>query len=253
MALWLSMLWAFAVRPLPAEAEDTRESTDVYVRVMVEAAPLRTGPNHKFRITRVASRGESFVVRARASQGYWFEVGLSDGSRAFVQGDMVQTIEVEPPSPRARRLAKIFAPPPLLSADGEIAVLLGALGQSGFMAVRPNILLAPSFGLEAQVAASVGTSGRLFMGGLGGLVNLFPNWPIVPFFVGGAGAVYASPNADSFVLEAGTRAMLYGGGGLRIGFKHHITVRIEARGYALFDEDNLQAQQEVSCGLAAFF
>ncbi len=231
-------------------AQAPQEATaDVYARVVAEAAPLRTGPGHRFRIAHVARRGETFAIHARAAQGYWLEVRLADGSRAFVQGDMVLAEEAA----SRTRSSRIFAPPPIPSAKGEIAVVLGALSESGLMAVRPNWLLAPVFGLEANLVASVGASGRLFMGGLGGLFNLFPTWPVVPFFVGGGGIAYALPNADSFVLEEGTRAMMYGGGGFRVNFRHRITVRVEARGYTFFDEDALRAQQEISCGLAAFF
>ncbi len=248
----LELCFAFLLACLSASwsaVAQAAEDTDVYARVVAETAPLRTGPGHRFRIARVAKRGETFAIQARAARGYWLEVMLPDGSRAFVQGDMVLAEEAEAPSRRSR----VFAPPPIPNAHGEIAVVLGALGESGLLALRPNWLLAPVFAIEANLAANVGASGRLFMGGLGGLFNLFPAWPVTPFFAGGAGVAYALPNADSFVLQEGTRGMLYGGGGFRVHFRHHITVRVEARGYALFEEDALRAQQEISCGLSAFF
>jgi hypothetical protein len=256
LALVLTSSW----RPTNAAAEDLAQpqaaepqSSEVHARVIVERAPLRTGPGPGFRIVRLAERGETFAVRERATRGYWLRVELSDGSTAFVQGDMVFTHEVGEPSRGARILAKVFAPPPLPSAHGEIAVSLGVLSESGFMAVRPTWLLSPVFGFEANLAASVGASGRIFMGGAGGLVNLFPHWPVVPFFTGGGGLAYATPNADSFVLEKGSRAMLYAGGGLRFGFRHRIIVRVEGRGYVFYESDNLRPQQEISGGLAAFF
>ncbi len=252
--LLLSALVLSRSAPTKAE-EDVRaaEAGEIHARVTVETAPLRTGPGAGFRIVRLAVRGETFRVHERASRGYWLRVELTDGSLAFVQGDMVYAHEVGPPSRRARVLAKVFAPPPLLQAHGELAVSLGAMGQSGFMAVRPTWLLAPTFGIEANLAGSVGASGRLLLGGLGGIVNLFPHWPIVPFFAGGGGMAYARPNADSFVLEEGARSMLYAGGGLRFGFRHRIIVRLEGRSYALFTQDDLRAQQEISGGLSAFF
>jgi hypothetical protein len=225
----------------------------VHARVVVETAALRTGPGPAFRIARVAQQGDTFPVRSRATRGYWLEVELPDGSVAFVQGDMVFTHEVGPPSRGARILAKVFAPPPLLGAHGEIAVTLGTMGGGGFMAVRPSFLLAPAFGFEANLGASVSSSGRLFLAGAGGLFNLFPSWPIVPFFTGGGGLSHASPNVDSFVLEAGTRSMLYAGGGLRFGFRHRLIVRVEGRGYVLFNANETDAQQEISGGLSAFF
>lgn len=240
----------------PAHADEgdrAADESEVHARVIVETAPLRTGPGPGFRIAKLAARGETFRVRERATRGYWLRVELSDGSMAYIQGDMVYVHEVGPASRGARIMAKVFAPPPLLDAHGEISVSLGALSQSGFMAIRPTWLLGPVFGLEANLAASVGASGRLFLGGAGGIVNLFPHWPIVPFFTGGGGIAYARPNADSFVLEEGARSMLYAGGGLRFAFRHRIIVRVEGRSYALFNEDDLRAQQEISGGLSAFF
>lgn len=236
------------------EAAAARDAEpQVHARVVVEMAPLRTGPGPGFRIVRVANRGETFPVFERATRGYWLRVELPDGSSAYVQGDMVFTHEVGPPSRRARVLAKIFAPPPLLGAHGEIALSLGGMSGSGFMAVRPSWLLDPVFALEANLAASVGSAGRLFLAGAGGLINVFPSWPIVPFFAAGGGMAYAAPNAGSFVLEEGTRSMLYAGGGLRFAFRYRLILRVEGRSYAMFDADNLRAQQEISGGFSAFF
>jgi hypothetical protein len=91
------------------------------------------------------------------------------------------------------------------------------------------------------------------MAGAGAIFNLFPSWPIVPFFVGGGGGAYASPNADTFVLSEGFRSMLYAGGGLRFAFKHRIIVRVEGRSYAYFQPDDSSTRQEISGGLSAFF
>jgi hypothetical protein len=225
----------------------------VYARVVVERAALRTGPGATFRLVRSAEQGETFPVQERAPRGFWLRVELPDGTSAYVQGDAVYIHEVGERSRGARVLGKIFAPPPLLAAHGEISISLGALGQGGFMAVRPVWLLAPNFGFEANLAASVSSSGRLFLGGLGGVINLFPSWPVVPFAAAGGGFAYASPNADSFVLGSGSSSALYAGGGLRFGFRQRLIVRVEARGYAFFDANRLLAQQEISGGLSAFF
>ncbi len=225
----------------------------MHARVVVDAAALRTGPGAAFRIVRIAAQGESFEVRERATRGYWFRVALADGSLAWIDGNSVYTHEVGRPSRGSRFMAYLFAPAPLLAAHGEVAVQWGLLHRSGLMAVRPTWLVAPTFGFEANLAAAVGSAGRLFMGGAGAIVNIFPAWPIVPFAVGGGGVVRAAPNADTFVLSAGTSSMLYAGGGLRFGFRKRLIVRIESRSYALFDADRLTSQQEVSLGLSAFF
>ena len=47
--------------------------------------------------------------------------------------------------------------------------------------------------------------------------------------------------------------VLYGGGGLRFGFRYRLTFRIEARGYAFFDEDRVTALEEITGGFTVFF
>ncbi len=247
-----------AVAVLIAFAHDTAHAEDadepvVYARVIVDATALRTGPGAGFRIVRIAEQGETFEVRERATRGYWFRVQLPDGSLAWIEGSTVYNHEVGPRSQGSRFMLFLFAPPPLLSAHGELALQFGVLSGSGFMALRPTWLLAPTFGFEVNLAASVGSAGRLFMGGAGAVFNIFPSWPIVPFFAGGGGFAKASPNADSFVLGSGTSSMIYAGGGLRMGFRYRLIVRVEARSYAFFDADRLVAQEEVSGGLSTFF
>lgn len=238
---------------LVAQGARAEPDPNTYARVIVESAALRSGPGASFRILQVAQRDDSFHVRSRAALGHWLELELSDGGRAYVQGDAVWLFDDSEGSPPRGATWKIFAPPPLLHARGELAVSMGMLSGSGFLAVRPSWLLAPTFALEANLGASVGSLGRLFLFGLGGVVNLFPSWPVTPFFVGGGGAVRAAPNSDAFIFESGTRSMLYGGGGLRFGFRHRLILRVEGRGYAMFETSRLASQQEVSGGLSAFF
>lgn len=229
------------------------DQDETFARIVVESAALRSGPGADFRILLVAERDDSFRVARRASLGHWLELELPDGGRAYVQGDAVWLFDAGEGTPPQHASWKIFAPPPLLHAKGELVVSLGSLSGSGFLALRPSWMLSPTFALEANFGASVGALGRLFLVGAGALVNLFPSWPVTPFFTVGGGGVRAAPNSDAFIFESGGRSMLYGGGGLRFGFKHRLIVRVEGRGYALFDANRLLSQQEVSCGLSAFF
>jgi hypothetical protein len=135
----------------------------------------------------------------------------------------------------------------------EIAATFGVMGGGGFMALRPTVLLAPEFGFELTGAATVSKGGRILMGGVGGIVNLFPKLPVVPYVVAGGGMAVSDPNADTFLLESGSVGMLYAGGGLRFGFRYKITIRIEARSYAFFDANRYKPQEEYSGGLTVFF
>lgn len=236
----------------PASADD--EDVELYARVIVDSTPLRTGPGASFRRVHVAERGDVFRIRRRSTIGYWFQVELPDGTTAWVLGDAVYNHEVGPEGPDGGRpWPRLFAPPPLPDAAGEIAVAFGVLGRNGFMAVRPSILLAPEVGIELTAGAGVSRGGRMLMGAAGGIVNVFPDWPIVPYVVAGGGFARSDPNADTFLLEPGTVGVLYGGGGLRLGFRYRLTVRIEARVYGFFEPDRYVAQEEFSGGVTVFF
>ena len=243
----LVALAVWAAGPSEARADDA----EVFARVVVDATPLRSGPGPGFRRIGVATRGETFPVRRRATSGYWFEIERPDGTFAWVLGDTVYTHEVG--EVEGARKWRVFAPPPLADARMEIAAMFGALGGGGFMAVRPTLVLDAYFGVEVTGAASVNRAGNLLLVGGGGVVNVFPLWPVVPFLVVGGGAAFSDPNADTFLLEEGTTGMLYAGGGLRFGFRKRLVLRIEVRSYVFFEPDSYVSQEEYSGGITVFF
>ncbi len=234
--------------------------TGVYARVIVDRVELRSGPGATFRRVWIGERSDVFPITERGTHSYWFRVELPDGTQAYVPGDAVYAHELSSEeASRGRFLPELFAPPALPHAVGELAFSFGVLGisgngaQTGMMAIRPTINLAPELGIEATLGASVGEGGRLFFGTLGGLVNIFPTSPIVPFIALGGGFARSDPNADAFLLRAGWRGALYAGGGLRIGFRYRITLRIEVREWVFLDENEVSEQEEVSGGLTVFF
>ena len=220
--------------------------------MIVATTPLRSGPGGSFRQVGVARRGEVFPIESRGTTGYWFQVERPDGTLAWVLGDTVYVLEVGELDEEPTFWSKIFAPPPLLDSRVEIALTFGGLGGGGLMALRPTVYVQPVFGIEATFAATVSRAGRLLLVGSGAVVNVFPEWPVVPYIVVGGGAAISDPNADTFLLESGTVAMMYGGGGLRFGFRARITLRIEARAYAFFEPDRYVANEEFSGGLTVF-
>ena len=249
---------AIGVAHSPAQADEP----DPYARIIVDTAELRSGPGMGYQRVHLATRGDVFPLRSRATRGgYWFEVELPDGTGGWVLGDFVYVHEVGDEADAGRFLPWLFAPPPLPTATAELAVTAGVIGESfgfsgsvgGFMAIRPTVYISPTFGIEATAAASVSEGGRLFIGALGGIVNLFPESPVVPYLVVGGGFGISDPNADTFLLESGDVGVAYGGGGLRFGFRYRLTLRIEARAYAFYKSDLWVAQEELSAGLCAFF
>lgn len=236
-------------------ADGAELAEGVFARVIVDRTELRSGPGASYQRVRVAERGDVFRVASRSSTGYWFQVELADGTFAWIHGDTVYNHQVAREQATGGRFAPdVFAPPPLPSAAGELAVAFGVLGlTNGFMAVRPAINVAPELELELNLAGSVGDFGRLLIGSGGPLINIWPRSPVVPFVTVGGGFAVSDPNADSFLLDSGIVGVLYGGGGLRFGFRHRITFRIEARAYAFFDENRIVAMEEISGGLTVFF
>ena len=233
-----------------ATAQDT---ANVYARVLVDTTPILAGPDASYRKVMSARRDALFLVRARAAAGYWLELELPDGTTGFIRGDTVYVAAVsDEEAQRGRFLPGVFAPPPLLEARGEVALVGGVLGSGGMIALRPSVLLSPSFGFEVTAAAAVAQGGRLLIAMLGPFVNLFPEAPIVPFFNVAAGAIASSPNADTFLLRSSSLVGMSAGAGLRIGFRYRITLRLEARSYVFFETDRYVREEELSAGLSVF-
>ncbi len=230
---------------------DPGDGGGAFARILVDATPMRSGPGPAFRQIGTARRGEVYPIRQRASMGYWFEIERPDSTFAWVLGDAVYVHDDG--STPSHFMPRLFAPPPLPDAHGEVAITFGALGSGGFMAIRPSFLIQPAAGVELTAAAAVSRAGRILIGGLGGIVNLAPRSPIVPYVAVGGGFAHSDPNADTFLLQSGTVGMLYGGGGLRFAFRYRLILRAEVRGYAFIEPDRYVTDEEYSGGLTVFF
>jgi hypothetical protein len=121
------------------------------------------------------------------------------------------------------------------------------------IALRPTVLLDPTFGFELSGLAAVATGGRLLQLTTGPIINVFPSSPVVPFATVQGGITASSPNADTFLLASGSIATLSAGAGLRLGFHYRITLRLEARAHLFFEPDRNVSQEELSAGLTVFF
>jgi len=233
---------------------------DPHARVVVVDTAVRAGPAASFRRRYRARQGEVFPVTGRSTRGFWLSVELPDGTTGWILGETVYVFDPaeEPGADLPSRGP--FAVPPLIGARVELSATFGLLGTTfgirgggGFVALRPTIYLDERFGIELTAAASVASAGQLFLGTVGGLVNLFPRSPVIPYVVAGGGYALSDPNADVFLLDRGGLPVLYGGGGLRIGFRYRIVLRIEVRAYALFEADEHIPQEELSGGITVFF
>lgn len=248
---------AAAAEPATTSAppDDDAPLGGIYARIIVERAEMRSGPGPSFRHVWTAHRGDVFPIAERGPSGYWYRVELPDGTQAWVQGAAVYAHELSDDEAHAGRFApEVFAAPPLPQAVGELAFSFAVLGlRAGFMAVRPALYIVPELGIELGFGASVGESGRLLLATAGGIFNAFPQSVVVPFVVGGGGAAFSDPNADTFLLQGGITGALYAGGGLRFCFRYHITIRLEARAWVFYDENRYVPQEEYGGGITVFF
>ncbi len=228
-------------------------SGQAFARIVVERIALRSGPGVSFRRVALARRSETYPVLRRSSLGHWLRLGLPDGTSAWVPAAAVYVETPADAEHRQRPLGWLFAPPPLLGARGELAAQFGMLAGGGVAALRPTVYLQPEFGFELTGLAVVSSAGRLYGVLGGGLLNLFPSAPVVPFVTLGGGLVRAAPNADAFVVRAGTRSAVYAGAGLRFGFRYRLVLRLEARTHVFYDPDHYTSVEEYSAGISAFF
>jgi hypothetical protein len=238
--------------PRLAACQD-REERSTYARVLVDTTTVHAGPNASYRAISCVHRDTLLPVRSRAPQDYWLEVELRDGTKGFVRGETVYVSQLADSEVNAGRfLPQVFAPPPLVEAHGEVALIGGVLGGGGWLALRPSVLLAPSFGIELTAGAAVAQGGRLLVAMLGPFVNIFPDAPVVPFFNLAAGVISTSPNADTFLLQSSKLVGVSAGAGLRVGFRYRLTLRLEARTYVFYETDRYVREEELSAGLSVF-
>jgi hypothetical protein len=250
-------LVAVAVIATLATARPAR-AQGVVVRVLSEAAEVRTGPSFAYRTVYVASRGETLEAIDRATKDFWFKVVLPDGTYGWIMGDEVLPIVVDPTAPKPpsfgdRFVEAVFSPAPLARGDVGLTFSAGLLGREGLVLFRPSVLLAPHLGIEGFFGETVGEQADVVYYGLGASLFVWPASPVTPFFALGGGGAYGRKKADQFTIKDGNYACANVGGGLLIAFKKRVTVRFDFRNYAVFDPDYTRNLQEYSGGLAVIF
>jgi hypothetical protein len=226
----------------------------VYLRVIVETAPLRSGPSWSYRTLSVAARGDVFRVVGRGTRGFWFRVEREDGTYGWIQGDMVQPFEYDADATPSRGfLPWLFAPSPLEDAHFEIAFSAGVLATDGLFLLRPAWVVSPEVSIEGHVGETTAPDGSVLLWGLGCSIHLWPRSFFVPFAHLSAGGARSDPDADVFTLEEGTFAAVAAGGGVKIGLQKRVTLRFDFRHHAFFDPNFYQGEEEFSGGFSVFF
>jgi hypothetical protein len=233
---------------------------DAYLRVIAQKASVHSGPNTSYREIAVVDRNQVLQVLERGTRDYWFKVELDDGTTGWILGDLVYPFEVgeeEEPGAltrmgRAIRRA-ILGPSPVTRAHVGLSFSAGLLANEGIYVLRPSWLIDPYWALEAFTGLSPRSETNLYLGGLAFVLRLAPGAVVGPYATLGLGAAHIVPKVDNYVGQTGTLMALGAGGGLEITFKKQITLRLDARNWSVFDQNESTNYQEYSGGLAIFF
>lgn len=252
--LAVAAVFAVLLAASPARADD-----QALVRVIAEAASVRTGPGFAYRTVYRANQGEVLTVIGRATHDHWFRVELPDGTYGWVLGDEVFPLDVDTaaahagPSIWKRMGHAMFSPSPFTSENVTFTFSAGVLGGDGMFLFRPAVLLAPHVSLEATIGETVGNQADVIYAGGGFNAYLFPSSPVTPFVGGAAGGAFGRKKADQFAIRTGNYSMVNVGGGLVVSLKKRITLRGDVRHYVIFNANHTQRIQEYSGALAVFF
>ena len=233
---------------------------DAFLRVIAQKAPVHSGPGASYREVAIAERGQVFTVVERATRDYWFKIELEDGTTGWILGDVVFPFEVsEDDHPGAfRRMGRaikgaILGPSPVPYAHVGLSASAGTLDGEGIFLLRPSWIIDPYWALEGFGGLSPRSDKDVYLGGLAFVLRLAPGAVIGPYASIGLGAAHISPAATNYVDPRETLMALAAGGGLEITLKKQITVRLDARNWALFNQNHASSAAEFSGGLAIFF
>jgi hypothetical protein len=238
----------------------SRADADAYLRVLAQKALVRTGPGNGYREIYIAERNQVFPVLERSTRDYWFKVELDDGTTGWILGDVVYPFEVGPEEApgfftsvgRAIKSA-ILGPSPVAYAHAGLSASAGVLSGEGIYILRPSWLIDPYWALEGFAGLSPRAEKDVYLGGLAFVLRMAPGAVIGPYASVGLGAAHISPKATNYVDPRETLMALGAGGGFEITLKKQITVRLDARNWALFNENHSSNGQEYTGGLAIFF
>lgn len=248
-----STLLCLALLGLAASARAADdEDEDAFAKVVAAEAELRSGPGVSHRVIYRAQRGETFLIEGREGTGYWLKVVLPDGRVGYVLGDTVERVAAGPDAPEGAVKPGFFAPPALQTARGGFALMGGVFDRDGYVEVRPALVLAPAIAIEPYAGLALQRDSRRFLYGIGGTLNLMPDWAIAPFVHIGGGGMHETPN-DQFVRSEANFFHARAGGGFLISLRLRLLLRLEANNTILFTEDSYKNVQTYYGGLGTYF
>lgn len=234
-------------------AAELDQELDTVARVVSSTSELRAGPGLSYRVIERAERGDTFFVQGREPTGHWLRVYLADGRTAYLLGDTADTMLATDVGAEGAAAPGVFAPPPLGSSRGGLAMTGGVFDGSGYAEIKPALVLTRALALEPYMGLVMSSAGRSLLYGGGATVNLAPEWAIAPFVSLGAGGFSTMPNDDAFLLRKQTLFHARAGGGLLVSLRWRITLRLEANNTVLFDAAAYQNALSFVGGLGSYF
>jgi hypothetical protein len=243
---------ALGLAPAISRAAEDPEEVDAFARVVVAETELRSGPGVSHRVIERATRGETFLISGREGTGFWLQVTLPDGRTAYVLGDTVEPIGAGPEAAEGAVKPGFFAPPALKEARGGFALMGGVFDRDGYTELRPALVLAPAIAIEPYVGLALERDAKRILYGVGGTLNLAPDWAIAPFVHIGGGGLHEIPS-DEFVQREQDFFHARAGGGLLVSLRWRILFRLEANNTVIFTEDSYTNVQTYYGGLGTYF
>ena len=192
------------------------------------------------------------MIEGREGSGFWLRILLADGRRAYVLGDTVEPIAFDEAAADRPSEPGFFSPPALQEARAGFAMLGGVYRKNGYVELKPALIIAPAVSIEPYVGLALHNQGRSVLYGLGGTLNVFPDWPVAPFVHIGSGGL-RTDSKDEFVLGSEDVFHARAGGGLLLSLRWRILLRVEAMNVILFTEDSYRNTQSYTGGLGTYF
>jgi len=240
----LSMACLFVV---PAFASDV-QVTGPYIE-------LHTGPGRGFPIFHVAEQGE--IVRLVKRKTNWYQVRTADEKTGWVSlKHMERTMMIGTHTAPFERVSDAIKE----SQKIELGIASGWFTGDSIVSFMARYRILSSLSAEMTVAQSMGafSSSKLYYGGV--MIEFFPRWLVVPYFVSGFGYLKNVPSDTVAGGKEFDQVIANSGLGIRFKLGYRFYLRTTAKMHFSLDGDKGQKGQDSSnqyvdfqVGLSAYF
>ena len=230
---------------------------NVQLRVMVQSAPVRSGPGGSYREIGRVGQGEVFQALDRTSDGSWYRIRISRGQTGWVLSELVWPFEIVDES--AFTSASSWLDQNLLVSgqlnDGKITMALmgGALDSFGEFTIRVGYQPSMNYLIELSFSQANGRFGSLMLFGGELIIPIGPWRSIVPFVSAGGGGAAAWPHQQAQLFKSRTSFSAFAGGGVFVGLRGPCMVRLDIQRVLLFGPNQLDGLLLIQGGLMVTF